>query len=363
MVVGSGALARLGDELERLGAHRPLIVCGQSTARDARLRDALEAALPGGGLEVADHVRPNVPEHSVRQVADAIVNLGVDALVAIGGGGAITTSRAANVFAHEPHGLADLSTRIDAEGGVTSPRLTGTRLPQVVVPTTPTTATPKAGAAVTVDRRRRALYDPRTRASSVIVDVDLSASVPPDPTLAATLNAYVMALEGWMSTRRHPFSDVILRGAVAELAQVLVAPPVDAPRPTERAMMAAIAVGEATDVTGGGMTAALSHTLGPLLDAPNGVIDALLLPHVCAAANGTQRARLDDLDRALGVHALDVLHDALAVRPRSSRLRDLGLPRDAVDVIARDCLDDVSAWTDPHPDPRTHARDILAAAW
>ncbi|WP_165807037.1 iron-containing alcohol dehydrogenase [Nocardioides currus] len=363
VVVGPGALGRLGDELERVGTHRPLVVCGRSTARDTALMDALGAALRGRAVELVDHVRPDVPLESVERVADAVVSSGADALVAVGGGGAITTARAANIVAHERSGLLDLSTHIDDEGRVTSPRLTGRRLPQVVVATTPTTAAPKAGAAVTVDGRRHALYDPRTRAASVVVDSTVTTGVPRDTRTAAVLNAYVMAVEGWMSPLHHPLVDVTLRGAVAELAEALAAALRGEPGTDDRPVIAAVAVGEATDVTGGGMTAALSHTIGPLVDVPNGILDALLLPHVVAASGPAQRDRLDDLSSTLGADVLDVVRHALTTGSRSTRLRDVGLPADSVAEVARRALDDVSAWTDRHPDPGAHAHRILAAAW
>jgi alcohol dehydrogenase len=364
LVVGPGAVARLDGELERLGSSRPLLVCGRATAADEHLLSELEPVLTARSARIASLVRPDVPLASVAHVADELHRHGADALVAIGGGAAITTCRAANVLAHESLGLDSLSTHIDRGGRVTSPRLRGTRVPLVVVATTPTTAVPKAGAAVTQGGRRHALFDPRTRAASVIVDGTIAARVPGPSVLAAVLNAYVMALEGWMSRPRHPYAAVLLRGAVHDLTDVLRAPEgLATVTELERAIVAAIAVGEATDLTGGGMAAALSHTIGPLVAAPNGALDALLLPHVVDAADPARRSALDELSRSLPLHALDVLGSALRSQPWSDRLRDHGLDADRLDSIAQDALTDVSAWSDGHRDPGAQALAILRAAW
>jgi alcohol dehydrogenase len=356
--LGRGALDLLGAELARIGSTRPLVLTGAGTARSPRLATALARAGRARDVRLVDEVRPGVTLASVEAVARAVREHAADCLVGVGGGAALTTARAANVLAHEAGTLARLSTSIDPDGTVHSPRLSGSRLPTIAVVSTPTTAATKAGAAVTLDGHRHALYDPRTRAACVLVDDELSAEAPPSAALAATSNAYVMAVEGVLASPEQAYAAVQLRGALADLADVLEGWSARAwPVGSTRTVAAALVVGSATDLTGGALTAALSHTLGPHADVANGVLDALLLPHVlehgCLPGAST-------LDR----DPVAVCRGVLLAQGWPTRLRDAGVRREQLPDLARAAaLDDVSAWAGGALDPSVAALAVLRSAW
>jgi alcohol dehydrogenase class IV len=94
----------------------------------------------------------------------------------------MVTARAATIVLAEGEDQARLSTSRDASGRMHSPKLRAAKLPQFVVPTTPTTAIVKAGCAVfdPTAGRRLALFDPKTRAQAIFVHPDLVASAPDD---------------------------------------------------------------------------------------------------------------------------------------------------------------------------------------
>src|SRR5690606_31613657 len=126
-----------------------------------------------------------------------------------GGGSAIVTARAASILAAEGKPASELCTTVDSNGKLHSPKLLAPKLPQIVLPTTPTTATVKAGSAVfdTAAGRRLAMYDPKTRARSVLVDPDLILSVPRGLVSSASVNTLTMAIEGLTSRARDPLAD------------------------------------------------------------------------------------------------------------------------------------------------------------
>lgn len=70
-----------------------------------------------------------------------------------------------------------------------------------------------------------------------------------------------------------------------------------------RAALAALLVGSGTDLSGGGLTAALSHTLGHSVSQHNGLIDAVVLPHVLAHMAHAAPGRLTGLAKVTFVHS------------------------------------------------------------
>ena len=68
-------------------------------------------------------------------------------MVAVGGGSSVVTARAATILLGEGRDVRELCTRREADGRLVSPKLAAPKLPQWVVPSSPTTAYAKAGAA------------------------------------------------------------------------------------------------------------------------------------------------------------------------------------------------------------------------
>jgi alcohol dehydrogenase class IV len=182
----------LAAELDRCGAVRPVLVCTPSVARDDHLLELVARSAGRNLAGVISDVHPHSPADMVRAVADQLV-----------------TARAANILHSEGGDLTALATYRDESGRLVSPRLNRPKLPMVVLPTTPTTAATKAGAAVTHIQLsgRLALFDPGVRARCVIVDPVLAADAPEAVVRGAALNALVMALEGLTTRRRNLFAD------------------------------------------------------------------------------------------------------------------------------------------------------------
>src|SRR5262245_6420086 len=123
-------------------------------------------------------VRAHSPAPAVAEAAQHLRRLEADAVVAVGGGSAIVTARAASILLAEKGELASLSTAMDEHGSLRSPKLAAPKLPQLIIPTTPTTAMVKAGSAVSDPEAgvRRALFDPKTRAQSIFIHPDFVRS-------------------------------------------------------------------------------------------------------------------------------------------------------------------------------------------
>jgi len=366
---GPEALLHLPAELARAQAARPLIVCGASVAAHPSLVPRVIDALQGSVAGVFDTARAHAPLGSVEEASAMLDDLRADSLVAVGGGSALVTARAACIRHGERRTIAELATHQTDSGEVVSPRLMAPKLAIIAVPTTPTTAVCKAGAAVTVpgEPGRLAMYDPKTRSRSILLDPEFLGSSPAELVRDALLNAFVMAVEGLATGRSQVFSDAMLLHAVRRLADLLpdLAPPSIATHDRVESALVSILVGDGTDATGGGLTAALSHTIGHHYAAHNGTIDAILLPQVLEACPPPAASRamiaqaLECSPTEIGPRLRDVFDSAGT--PRA--LRAVGVAFADADALAAEASNDFSYRRIPHPPAPAEVTDIIRAAW
>jgi alcohol dehydrogenase class IV len=366
---GADALGHLASELAREGASRPLLVCGSSVRRHPRLIPRVMQAAGGSVAGVFDGVGSHTPLASVEVARAALDETGADSLVAVGGGSALVTARAAAILHGERRPLPELATRVEADGSVVSPRLLRPKLPILAVPTTPTTAVCKAGTAVTSPGNggRLAVFDPATRSRAILLDTEHLTSSPGSLVRNAALTAVVMAVEGLATGRSHVFSDALLVHAVRRLAALLPMLAESDPGPEHRmeAALASILVGDGTDTTGGGLTAALSHTIGHHYRAHNGTIDAILLPHVLDAVppSPSAWARIADGLGCVPASAADRLRELLAAAGTPDRLRDVGVQPGDVDGLAAEATGDFSYRRVAGRIEPAAVADLLRQAW
>ncbi|AWK73907.1 hypothetical protein CBI38_22435 [Rhodococcus oxybenzonivorans] len=339
----------LAAELDRCGSARPVLVCAPSVARDGTLIEFVARAAGRDLAGVISDVRPHSPIDTVLAAADELAT--ADAVVVVGGGSAMVTARAANIVRAEGKDLAALATHRNDRGQLVSPRLNRPKLPMVVLPTTPTTAATKAGSAVTHTElsERIALFDPGTRARCVIVDPALMVGAPDTVVRDAAVNALVMAVEGLTTKRRNLFADAALGYAARHLPgriRALADNPHDPDVRIELSVLALL-VGDGTDSAGGGLTAALSHTIGHQVHVHNGVVDAIVLPHVLDLVIRRDPSAVSALKDVFGsVPASVAAEKLLADLSKPRRLSEIGVaPTDLTDLARAAMSDFASAGT------------------
>ena len=373
---GPDSLISLGRELERLGARRAMIFCGSSISRNATVLDVVRSALGDRYVGAFVGVCAHSPLPSVEAGTRELRRLDADAVVALGGGSAIVTARAASLLLAENGDARVLSTSQDKNGELRSPKLLAPKLPQLVIPTTPTTAIVKAGSAVfdPATKERLALFDPKTRAHSVFIHPDAILTAPRELVVSASLDTLVLAIEGLISPRGDPISDALLMQAVRLLGLHLPLLAIDQDASVRsELMLAAILCGQGTDYTGAGIATALGHAISAYSDAGNGVIKMIVLPHALRFNGDAARAGLTKITESSCLASptnapLAAVADALRATASqlgiSQRLRDAGVPREALSKIALNTMTDW--WLRHNARPvrnATELQQVLEEAW
>jgi maleylacetate reductase len=334
VVFGSGTIGRVGEEVERLGCGRALVLAtpGQ-TEQAADLRDRLGRRAVG----VFSSARMHTPVETTEQAVEVAMNLGADCTVAIGGGSTIGLGKAVSRWAG---------------------------LPQIALPTTyaGSEVTPVLGQ--TRAGRKTTLRDPAVLPRTVVYDVDLTMTLPASLTATSGLNAMAHAVEALWAEDANPITSLLAEQAIRSFALALprlASDPHDAEARSE-ALYGAWSAGTCLAGVDMALHHKLCHVLGGVFDLPHSETHAVVLPHVVAfnasAAPSAVNAIAAALDTPDATTGLVDLRQRLGV-PGS--LRELGMPESGIERAAD--LTTTDAYWNPRPVTREDARELITQAW
>ncbi len=313
---------------------------------------------------------------SVQDAADLLTRLQADAVIAVGGGSSIVTARAATILSAEKKPVHALCTTFDEGGKAISPKLLAPKLPQLIIPTTPTTAIVKAGTAVfdAASGSRLAMFDPKTRAQAVFIDPQMILSAPRGLVASACINTMSMAIEGLSSRTGNPLADSLLMHVLRLCAMHL--PQTgrhDDPAVRGELVMAAVMCGQGTDHTAAGVTTVLGHAIGARFEKENGLVNAIVLPHVLRFNGGSNAAGLAKIAAAFGLQAspeaqveavVAVVQSIFAALGIPTRLRELDVPFEELPEVAALAMKDWFLKGNPRPvKSAEELQRILEEAW
>jgi alcohol dehydrogenase class IV len=334
VIFGAGTLARLGDEVDRLGLRRVLVLSTPPQQPDAeRLAASLGARAVGVFAGATMHTPVEVTERAMAEVAAR----GADGLVAVGGGSTIGLGKA-------------IALRTD--------------LPQIVVPTTyaGSEMTPILGE--TKDGLKTTQRSPSILPETVIYDVDLTLTLPPAMSATSGMNAIAHAVEALYSPDRNPIISLMAEDGIAALARALPAIAADPSDQLARsdALYGAWLCGTCLGAVGMALQHKLCHTLGGAFDLPHAETHTIVLPHAVAYNAGSAPEAMVRIARALGTDdAAQGIYNLTGRLGTPRALRDLGMPEDGIDRAAE------IAASNPYPNPRPIERgaihELIARAW
>lgn len=373
---GPDSLSHLGRELDRIKSQRAVVVCGDWLAKGP-LFDRIRAALGQRCAGIYGEVLGHSPVASVEDAAALLRRVQADAVIAVGGGSAIVTARAASILAAEGKPVSELCTVTEAEGSLRSPKLSAPKLPQFIVPTTPTTATVKAGSAVfdPASGQRLAMFDPKTRVQSVFIDPEMILSAPRGLVATASINTLSMAIEGLTSRSQDALAHGALMHALRLIGQCLPrAACEDDAAVRGQLVLAAILCGQGTDHTAAGITTVLGHAIGARHEIENGTVNAIVLPYVLRFNAEHAIAGMADVTAALDLERTGAQADLERVIEKVTsvfnslgvpgRLRDVKVPREDLADIAAHAMGDWFLRGNPRQvHSAAELQQILEEAW
>ncbi len=371
VVFGPESLGEAGYAATRLGARRPFVVTDPGLV-EAGWVDQLLVALRAEGLDPVlwTEVTPNPKDHEVRRAHERYAEAGADVIVAIGGGSCIDAAKGVAVLSGNGGDILDYA-GID--------RMTRPIPPLLMIPSTSGTGADVSQFCIVTDTERHVKITILGRAlvpDISITDPRLLTTMPDWLNAATGLDALTHGIESYVSRAHNPLADGHALNAVGLVSQHLRSTITHPQLLEHRAKMAQASLQAGLAFTNAilGATHAMSHQVGGLLDAPHGVVNGVLLPHVIRYNARAMPDRFVGLARSAGLHVDGVpgeeAAEVLANHVRAladdvgvpKGLAELGVTEDDLDTLAGTTLDDACLATNPRTASRDEIWDLFREA-
>lgn len=371
---GEGASSRIGEIAKARLGRRIFLVTDPGLLRSGILEPALQSLRSAGAeVRVYSEVVADPPEAVIEAAVALAVEFGGDSVIGFGGGSSMDVAKLVALLALGKERLADVY-------GVGNAK--GPRLPLMLVPTTAGTGSEVTPISIvtTGASEKKGVVTPVILPDIALLDPELTYGLPPATTAMTGIDAMVHAIEAHASAsaNNNPLSRSIAREALRLLGASLERAVRDGQDRAARAdnLLGAMLAGQAFANSPVAAVHALAYPIGGHYHVPHGLSNSLVLPHVLrfnavtaaeayAETSVCAFPRLAALPAAERAAAFADELDELARRcGLPTRLRDVGIPREAIDSLAADAMLQTRLLVNnPRALSQADARDIYAAAW
>ena len=323
IVHGAGSLDTLADKLSLLDTPvERIALITQPAMEDLGIADRVIESLNAKDVDVRI-IRGVEPEPTIGNVEtvyqEQIAPFAPQAILSIGGGSVLDAAKLFAVRLTNDEPLRNwLGIDLIKHPGV----------PMILVPTTAGTGsevTPNAIVTLPDEALKVGIVSRHLLPQIVILDAELTLGLPKPITAATGMDAFVHALESYISTKANPISDMYAMESMRLIGANIVEAYENGRslKAREAMMLGSMYGGLALTAAGTAAVHALAYPLGGMFNVTHGVANAMLLPHVMAFNLDAIEGRLSNVARAL----------------------DLASKTDADPVAARKLIDKMEEWT------------------
>jgi maleylacetate reductase len=376
VVFGKPFAQTVAQEVDRLDARAVFVLASGTLTRTTDTVDRLRQVLGNGIAGICAKIGAHTPRTDVVAAANSAREAGADLLVTIGGG---SVTDAAKMVAlclgngvTEPQRLDEYRAQIAAEGAIRRPEIKSPTVRSIAIPTTLSAGefTASAGCTDTVRHVKESFSHPLMMPRTVILDPEASVHTPEWLFLSTGIRAVDHAVEDICSVNGQPISEGAAYHALRLLGKRLPGVKAD---PADRDARLDCQIGAWMSMVGSqtgvskGASHGIGHVLGGTAGVPHGYTSCIMLPHVLRfnhPVNADKQARVSEALGHPGKPAADAVAGLIAGLGLPTRLRDVGVKPEQLDLIAENSMHDRWVHTNPRKiDGAAVIRTLLDAAW
>ncbi|MFT8407469.1 MAG: iron-containing alcohol dehydrogenase [Liquorilactobacillus nagelii] len=371
---GPGVISKIGDRAKMLGMKKPVIVTEKflKELKNGPVEQTI-ASLKKAGLDyvIYQGVEPNPKVHNIEEVKKLYLKTGADSLITVGGGSSHDTGKGAGIILTNGDDITKLA-------GIET--LTKPLPPLIAVNTTAGTGSELTRHAVITNEQTHLKFVVVSWRNIPLVsfnDPTLMLDVPKSVTAATGMDAFVQAIEPYVSVDHNPITDSQCIEAIKLIETSLREAVANGHNLEARTKMveAEMLAGMAFNNANLGYVHAMAHQLGGQYDAPHGVCCALLLPYVEKYNLIACPERFAELAKLMGENTTGLsTRDAamLAIKAMKQMSDDVGIPKTIKEIgakpvdfelMAKNALKDGNAFSNPRKGNQADIVKIFQAAY
>lgn len=254
------------DHLKELPYKKVLIITDPFVVKSGMIGMIVTPLMEAGiEYDLFQDVVPDPPIEKISLGVKKMLEYKPDAIVAVGGGSAIDSSKSIREFALKVDPYSEVA--------------------MIAIPTTSGTGSEVTSFAVVSDRannRKIPLVSPSLTPEETILDAELVRSVPPAITADTGMDVFTHAIEACVSTNRNEFATALAEKAIEIVGVFLLRAYLDGNDTHARQKMhvASCLAGLAFNSASLGLNHGMAHQLGARFHIPHGRANAMLLPHI-----------------------------------------------------------------------------------
>ena len=334
VLFGAGTLARLPEEVDRLGARKALVL---STPEQRASAEQVAALLGERAAGIFARAAMHVPIETAREARAEAARLGADCAIAIGGGSTVGLGKAI---------------------ALESP------LPIIAIPTTYAGSEMTTIYGITEGGLKKTGRADQVLPRTVLYDPELTLGLPAGMSITSGMNAIAHAAEGLYSATTNPIIELMAQEGIRALGRAL---PELRRQPTDLearsdALYGAWLCGTVLASVDMALHHKLCHTLGGSFNLPHAQTHTIVLPHALAYNAAAAPAAMLRIARALGAaDAAQAVYDLAKHNGAPVALKDIGLKADDVDKACAIALQ--NQYPNPRPLEAAALRQLLQDAY
>ena len=325
---GQGAIQEIVNEIKNRHFKKVLVTSTPDLFEfkvATKVTDLLDAA--GIAYDVYDNIKPNPTIENVTSGVAACKAAGTEAIVAVGGGSAIDTSKAIATIVTNPE-FSDVRS-LEGVAPTKHPCL-----PIIAVSTTSGTAAEVTINYVITDvekNRKFVCVDPHDIPIVAIVDPDMSASMPTGLCASTGMDALVHAVEGYITKGAWELTDMLHLKAIEIIGRSLRSAVAGDFGGREAMSLGQYIAGMGFSNVGLGIVHSMAHPLSAVYDIPHGKACAMLLTAVLKFNAPATGEKYREIARVMGVPDVDGMdqetYRQAAIDVIQKLADDVGIPK------------------------------------
>ena len=364
-VFGEGALSLAGRYAKNFGATNVLVVSDEGVIRAGWARKVIQSLKDEGlSYSVYSNVLPDPKSEEVMNGAEVYKQEGCDVIVAVGGGSPMDCAKVIGIVSTNRRNILEFV-------GVDQIPLPGP--PLICVPTTCSSADVSQFAIITdtKEKLKKVIVSKTLVPDTSLIDPTTTLTMPEDLTAGSDIDAFVQAIEAFVSNASSPITDQLAMNALKLVIRHFVSVR-NEPKNIEhrsKMMLGSLEAGLAFTNASLGLTHAMAHSLGGYTGVSHGRCISQIFPYVVQFNYDAVPERYDQIGELMGQNFRGLSHELkktaifntikkfLKEVGACQTLGSFGVKKDDLPRLARNAMNDVCIVTNPR---RATLEDVMA---